>query len=197
MEYLSFFDEIESIVVYDDLTKFLGVNKNGIIEFSYADIVKVAGHSCATVAGAYLIAKSGLDALYEDKLPQRGEIKVELKNDTATDNAGVVGSILSTITGATEKYGFGGIPTGKYNRRDLLFFNANIDYDVCFTRLDTNKKVYVNYRPRKVVNPMEILKSAIKPDAKKEDIESFPKRFQDMVKKVFDNANEVIEIKTV
>ncbi len=197
MKYLSFFDEIESIVVYDDLTKFLGVNEDGIIEFSYADIVKVAGHSCATVVGAYLIAKAGLDALYEDKLPQRGDIKVELKKETTDDNAGVVGSILSTITGATEKYGFGGIPTGKYNRRDLLFFGVDINYDVCFTRIDNGQKVYVNYTPRKVVNPMQILKSAIKPDATKEDIESFPKRFQDMVKKVFDNSNEVIEIKTV
>ncbi len=194
MRYPEFFDNIEKIVVQDDLCEFLGVNDDGIIDLSYADIVKVAGHSCATVAGAYLVGLYGLRALYEGEIPKRGEIKVELQKSTTDDNAGVVGSVLSNITGATIDFGFGGIPTGKYNRRNLLFFEADIDSDVCLTRLDTGKKVFVNYKPGKVVNPMAILMSAIKPDAKEEDIKSFPKRFQDMVKTVFENANEVIDI---
>lgn len=194
MKYLAFFDNIETITVYDDLCQFLGVNDDGIIELSYIDIVKTAGHSCATVAGAYLVALKGLKALYGEALPKRGNIKVELKRAPTDDNAGVVGSVLSNITGATIDFGFGGIPTGKYNRRNLLFFNADIQSDVCFTRLDSGKKVGINYKPQKVVNPMKILKSAIIPDAKPEDIKSFPLRFQAMVKTVFDNADEVIEI---
>ncbi len=194
MKYLSFFDDIEKIVLYDDLSKFLGVNDDGILDFSYADIVKSAGHSCGTVAGAYLIALKGLKALYGDTLPQRGEIKIEIKKSPTQENAGVIGCVLSNITGATTDYGFGGIPTGKYKRRDLLFYNADIESDVLFTRLDTNEKVGVNYKPQKVVNPMAILMSAIKPDAREEDIESFPIRFQEMVKTVFDNADKVIEI---
>jgi len=194
MKYLAFFDEIEKIVLYDDLSQFLGVNDDGIIDITYVDIVKTAGHSCATVAGAYLMALKGLQALYPDTPAKRGEIKVELKKTPTDDNSGVVGSVLSNITGATIDFGFGGIPTGKFNRRNLLFFDADIDCDVRFTRLDTAESVCVNYRPKKVVNPMQILMSAIKPDAKKEDIESFPKRFQYMVKTVFDNADSVIEI---
>ncbi len=194
MKYLDFFDEIEKIVVYDDLCQFLGVNDDGIVDLSYPDIVKTAGHSCATVAGAYLVALKGLKALYGDQLPQRGQIKVELQKSPTDDNAGVVGSVLSNITGATMDSGFGGIPTGKYNRRNLLFFDADIQSDVCFTRLDTGKSVCVNYKPQNVVNPMKILKSAIMPGATEEDIKSFPKRFQDMVKTVFDNADKVIEI---
>ena len=195
MKYLSFFDEIEKIIVYDDLMQFLGVNEDGIVDITYPDTVKFAGHSCATVAGAYLLAREGLKALYPNELPKRGYIKVELQKDPLEDNTGVVGSVISMITGATKDFGFGGIPTGKFNRRNLLFFNADIDSDVCFTKLDTNEKVYVNYRPKKIVNPMAILKSAIKPDATKEDIESFPIRFQEMVKTVFDNYEKVIEIK--
>ena len=194
MKYLSFFDDVENIVVYDDLTRFLGVNDDGVIEFSYADIVKGAGHSCATVAGAYLIAREGLKALYKDELPKRGEIKVELKKSPTDDNNGVVGCVISIITGATSDFGFGGIPTGKYNRRNLLFFEADIDCDVRFTRLDTDEKVSINYRPKKVVNPMEILKSAISPQATEDDIKSFPVRFQDMVKTVLQNHDKVIEI---
>ncbi len=56
MKYLKFFDKIETIVLEDKLLKFLGVNDDGIIEFNYIDVVKTAGHSCATVAGGYLIA---------------------------------------------------------------------------------------------------------------------------------------------
>ena len=194
MNYLQFFDEIEKIVVYDDLCQFLGVNDDGIVDLSYLDIVKTAGHSCATVAGAYLVALKGLKALYGDELPQRGQIKVELQKAPTDENAGVVGSVLSNITGATIDFGFGGIPTGKYNRRELLFFEADIKSDVCFTRLDTGKSICVNYRPQKVVNPMKILKSAIMPGAKEEDIKSFPERFQNMVHTLFDNADKVIEI---
>jgi len=194
MKYPQFFNEIEKIVLFDELSKFLGVNDDGLLDFSYADVVKSAGHSCGTVAGAYLVALKGLKALYGDTLPQRGEIKVEIKKSPTDENAGVVGCVLSNITGATTDYGFGGIPTGKYKRRELLFYNADIESDVCFTRLDTDEKVYVNYKPQKVVNPMAILMSAIKPDAKKEDIESFPVRFQEMVKTIFKNADTVIEI---
>lgn len=194
MKYPAFFDSIEKIVVYDELCKFLGVNEDGILEFSYADIVKSAGHSCATVAGAYLMVQKGLAALYEGETPKRGEIKVELKKAPREENTGVVGAVISNITGATSDFGFGGIPTGKFNRRDLLFFEADIDHDLCLTRLDSGKKVYVDYKPQKVVNPMAILMSAIKPDAKPEDIESFPKRFQKMVQTVFEHADEVIEI---
>jgi hypothetical protein len=194
MKYLAFFDDIEKIVLQDELAKFLGVNDDGIIEFGYPDIVKTAGHSCGTVAGAYIIALHGLKALYGKEIPKRGEIKVEVKKSPTQDNAGVVGCVLSNITGATTDYGFGGIPTGKFCRRDLLFYNAPIESDIRFTRLDTNKSVSVNYRPKKLVNPMAILMSAIKPDAKQEDIESFPRRFQEMVKTVLENADKVLEV---
>ena len=194
MQYLKFFDEITPIVVQDELAKFLGVNEDGIIDITYVDIVKSAGHSCATVAGAYLMALYGLKALYGDAIPQRGEIKVELKKAPREENTGVVGCVLSNITGATTDYGFGGIPTGKFNRRDLLLYEADIDTDVRFTRLDTQKSVGVNYRPKKIVNPMAILMSAIGEGAKPEDIESFPKRFQEMVKTVFEHSDEVIEV---
>lgn len=194
MKYQKFFDEIEPITLQDELACFLGVNDDGIFEISYPDIVKVAGHSCATVGGAYLMALEGLKALYRDEVPKRGEIKVELQKPVNEDHTGVVGFVLSNITGATTDYGFGGIPGGKFNRQDLLFYGASIDTDVRFTRLDTNMQVGVNYRPGKVVNPMQILMSAIGPNATPEDKKSFPRRFQQMVHTVFQNKNTVIEV---
>jgi len=194
MEYQKFFDEIEKIILEDELAKFLGVNSDGIIEISYLDIVKTAGHSCGTVAGAYLTAQMGLKALFADETPKRGEIRVELKRMPEEENAGVVGCVLSNITGATTDYGFGGIPGGKFNRRELLFYGADIESDVRFTRLDTGRAVGVDYHPQKVVNPMQILMSAIGENATEEDKATFPKRFQEMVKKIFENKETVIEI---
>jgi len=194
MNYPKFFDNVEKIVTYDALAQFLGVNDDGIIEYTYLDIVKTSGHSCATVAGAYLSALYGLKALYKETLPRRGVIKVEIKNQPREHNAGVVGCVISNITGATTEYGFGGIPTGKFNRRDLLFYGADIETDISFTKIDKGKSVGINYRPGKIVNPMAILKSAISPDASEEDKKSFPKRFQEMVKTVLENGDKVIEV---
>jgi len=195
MEYPLFFNEIEPIILQDELASFLGVNSDGIIELSYLDIVKTAGHSCGTVAGAYISALLGLRALFGETLPQRGMIKVELKRMPDDDNAGVVGCVFSNITGATTDYGFAGIPTGKFNRRELLFYGVDIETDIRLTRVDTGKSVGVNYYPGRVVNPMKILMSAIGPDASNEDKESFPKRFQEMVQTLFENKEKVIEIK--
>lgn len=192
MEYPEFFNDVEHIILKDELSKFLGTNKDGIIDISFLEIVKMAGHSCAVVAGTYLMAKGGLKALYGQEIPKRGEIKVELKGTTA-DNTGVSALILSNITGATENMGFKGI-MGKFNRRGLLFMGSAIQSDIRFTRLDTNKSVEVVYKPWKVVSPGDILQSAIGPDATEESKRTFPDRWQNMVKTILENADKVIEI---
>jgi GTP cyclohydrolase I len=48
--------------------------------------------------------------------------------------------------------------------------------------------------PHKVVNPMQILMSAIGENATEEDKKSFPVRFQQMVQHVFEYKDTVIEI---
>ncbi len=194
MNYPPFFDEIDPILLKDDLAKFVGVNEDGILEISYLDVVKMAGHSCAVVGGAYLCAAKGLKALYGDEIPKRGEIKVELRKAPTEDNTGVVGCVLSNITGATTDYGFGGLADGRFNRRNLLSYQAPIETDIRLTRLDTGKRVGINYRPGKVVNPAEVFKTAFGPNASPEQKAAFPKRFQAMVKSIFDHGDEAIVI---
>ncbi len=194
MNYPDFFDKTEHITLKDDLGAFLGTTDDGIIDISYLEITKMAGHSCATVSGAYLMALKGLKALYGDDIPVRGEIKVELRETLADGNTGVVGCVLSNITGATSDFGFGGIQ-GKFNRRGLLFYGADIELNVRFTRLDSDKSVEVGYSPQKVIQPRDILMSAIGPEATEESKKAFPKRWQEMVKIIFDNADSVIEIR--
>jgi hypothetical protein len=194
MKYPEFFDEIEHIVLKDELSEFLGATEGGIIDISYLEMVKMAGHSCGVVSGAYLMALKGLKALFGEELPKRGEIKVELKG-TLEDNTGVTAQVLSNITGATSDTGFLGLPNGKFNRRNLLFFGADISANVRFTRMDTGKSVDVSYTPGKVVNPKGVLMTAIGPDATEESRRTFPERWQKMVKTIFDHADEVIRVK--
>jgi hypothetical protein len=194
MKYRSFFDEVEKVVLKDELCQFVGVNDDGIVEFSYLDLVKTAGHSCLVVSGAYLMALKGLKALFPDELPKRGEIKVEISKSPTDDNAGVVGSVLSNITGATTDYGFGGFPNGRFNRRNTLIYNAPIETFIKLTRLDTNEQVGINYNPSIVGSPREELKKAIAPGATQEDVKNFGEVFQSMVKSVFENSDKVIKI---
>ncbi len=193
MKYPEFFDKIEHIILKDDLSAFLGSTEKGIIEYTYSDVVKMAGHSCGVTSGAYLMTLNGLKALYGTEIPKRGEIKVELKG-TLKDNTGVFAQVFSYLTGATDNTGFLGI-MGKFNRRGLLFYGVNMESDVRFTRLDTNKSIEVTYDLSKAVNPGVILRSAIAPDATEEDKRTFSKRWQEMVKTIFDNADKVIKIK--
>ena len=193
MKYPQFFDKIEHIILKDELSAFLGSTEEGIMEYTYLDVVKMAGHSCGVTSGAYLMTLKGLKVLYGNELPKRGEIKVELQG-TLEDNTGVFAQVFSYLTGATNDTGFLGIQ-GSFNRRGLLFYGADIRSNVRFTRLDTNKYVDVSYDLSKAVSPREIMLSAIGPNATEEGKRMFPKRWQEMVKTIFENAHIVVEVK--
>ncbi len=195
MKYPEYFDSVTPIILQDDLALFLGTSENGILEFNYADTVKMAGHSCAVVAGAYLVTQKALTELFGSDMPKRGYIKVELRKNPETDNTGVTASVITNITGAAHgNLGFGGIQQVRFKRRDLLFFGVEMDADVRFTRLDTGASVKLNYRPGKVIDPKPVLMMAIGQQATEESRAAFPKRWQEMVKSIFDHAGEVIEV---
>ena len=67
------------IAMRDPLAEFLGAADGGRLEYSYADAVKLTGHSCPTVAGAWLAILRALAALYPGETPERGAIRVELR----------------------------------------------------------------------------------------------------------------------
>ena len=123
MEFPEFFGAAPRITVRDPLAKFLGAAADGVIEYQYADVVKLAGHSCPTVASAYLMTRGALKALYPDALPVRGEIRVELRDDRTAGATGVIANVASFLTGATQDTGFKGIG-GHFDRRNLLSFDV-------------------------------------------------------------------------
>ncbi len=193
MEYPEFFDHIEPIVLRDELAEFLGTFTGGIVEIHYLDVVKMAGHSCATVAGAWLMAARGLAVLWEGEAPRRGEIRVELRGRAEENNTGVVGMVLSNITGAAGESGFGGL-RGRFTRRGLLRYGVEMEGDLRLSRLDGRGTVELAYHPGRVVEPGKILMSALGPGATPEARRTFPARWQAMVKTLFDHAGEVVDV---
>ncbi|MCW8891508.1 MAG: FmdE family protein [Sedimenticola sp.] len=144
MHYPVFYDQVAPILLRDPLAAFLGAFEEGVMQIGYLDVVRLAGHSCPTVAGAYLMAREGLKALYGDQLPVRGEIGVEMQQSVDEGVCGVIANVLSYITGATDKSGFHGL-AGRFDRRNLLSFQNDIATPVRLIRQDTGQAVSINY----------------------------------------------------
>lgn len=196
MVYPKFFDSVERIKVVDPLSNVLGAFEMGKYEFNYLDVVKSAGHSCPTVAGAYLITAEALKALYPNELAVRGNIKVEFKEDLEDGVAGVISNIVSQITGATDKSGFKGL-AGKFARHSLMSFNANINSSARFTRVDTRKSVDVSYDPSSVMpspNMQPLMQKMMGGTAQPNEIKEFGELWQDRVRRIFENTKSVVKV---
>ena len=200
MIYPQFFNKIPTIKLQDDLASFLGAFEDGIIEYSYLDVVKSAGHSCPTVLGAYLMTLKGLEALYENKIPKRGEIIVEFKDAQNIGVAGVIGNVITNITGATTNNGFKGI-SGKFDRNHLMKFEQDINgASVRFTRVDTQKSVDVFYDASSIKAHEDmnfLMQKSFQGSATKEEKIEFGKLWQERVEMIFENLSTVIKTKLI
>jgi len=149
MHYPGFFDKVPSISLQDPLSDFLGAFEDGKLEISYLECVKLAGHSCPTVAGAYLMTLKGLEKLYPGELPQRGSVEVSMREDEEEGVTGVVCNVVSFIVGANGKSGFKGI-MGHFGRNNLVRYNVPMEGEIKLTRTDTGTSVTLSYNPSMV-----------------------------------------------
>ena len=200
MTYPQFFNNIPTIKLQDELASFLGAFEDGIIEFSYLDVVKSAGHSCPTVLGAYLMSLQGLKALYENNLPKRGQIIVDFKEAQNIGVAGVIGNVIMNITGATTNNGFKGI-SGKFDRNHLMKFEQDINgASVRFTRIDTQKSVDVFYDASSVKAHEDmnfLMQKSFQGTATIEEKIEFGKLWQKRVEDISNNISEVIKVNLI
>lgn len=196
MKYPEFFNSVESIKVVDPLSNVLGAFEGGVYEITFLEVVKAAGHSCPTVAGAYITAFAGLKALYPNSPAVRGEIKVEFKESLEDGVAGVISNVISQITGATEKSGFKGLG-GKFARHSLMSFNAKISSSVKFTRVDNGKSVDVYYDPSLVGGSPKmqpLMQKMMGGMATPAEMKEFGELWQDRVKRIFENMPTVVKV---
>jgi hypothetical protein len=175
------------ILLRDPLAEFLGAAEGGRLEYTYADAVKLTGHSCPTVAGAWLATAEALARLYPGELPVRGAIRVELRGKVEEGVTGVVGSVAGLVTGAAAEGGFKGI-AGRFARRGLLAYGAPIGADLRFTRLDSGASVEIDLHHAEAITPelVAALRSALSPEASRAEREAFARAWQARVGEMFD-----------
>ncbi|MCC6202223.1 MAG: hypothetical protein IT494_04390 [Gammaproteobacteria bacterium] len=140
MTFPSFFEQAPRLKVRDALAELLGAASGGVLEYRYEDAVKLAGHSCPTVASAYQLTRLALLALWPDQLPQRGAVLVEFAAPFGEGVTGVIASVVTLLTGAAQEGGFKGL-AGQHVRRDLQRFSREVPWQMRLTRQDTGAAV--------------------------------------------------------
>jgi hypothetical protein len=135
-----FFDQVPRLRVRDPLADFLGAAEGGLLEYGYADAVKLAGHSCPTVATAYVLGHRALGLLYADAVPERGGVRIDLAEPLDAGVTGVIAAVLTLLTGAAPSGGFKGIGA-RFSRRDLQRFGLELPLMLRLTRVDTGAAV--------------------------------------------------------
>jgi len=190
--YPAFYDKIEPFILKDNLAHFLGATKDGIIQIDYIDCVKLAGHSCPTVAGSYILAKVALSELFGKDIPKRSQVRIEFKEPKISGVIGVIGSVLSFILGSSDESGFVGIG-GKFNRRNLLSYgNSNIAGMVKFTRVDSGKSTTLTLDTSTIPerpNMKPLMQKTLIEQANKKETQEFVKLWQARVEQMLTEPN--------
>ena len=188
MHYPTFFDDIPSIKLYDPLSSLLGTFDDGELTISYLDVIKGSGHSCPTVAGAYLMCYHALHALYPQGTAVRGDISVQFAQNMEEGVTGVVSNVIAYITGATDKSGFKGLG-GKFIRHSLMAFDQEVP-SVRFTRTDIQESVDLFYEPNTVeADPkqMVLMQAIMQNKASEEEKKEFGRLWQERVERIMIN----------
>jgi hypothetical protein len=193
MNYPAFFDDAPTITVHDGLAEILGASRDGLITYRYIDAVRLAGHSCPTVAGAYLLTRRALDLLYSDQVPERGEVQVRFSSAIDEGVTGVIGSVVGLITGAAGPGGFKGIGHD-YRRQNLMYFSCAVEGQVSFERTDTGQSVQLEMNMGRVAaDPRAniLLRKVLNKTASPQEVQEFGEVWQSRVERILiDHADD-------
>ncbi|MBF0178348.1 MAG: hypothetical protein HQL63_16120 [Magnetococcales bacterium] len=140
-----------AITLRDPMTEFLGAG-SGLFTYNFADVVKLAGHACPTVAGAFLMVVRALELLYPNDMPERGDVAIVIPGLPDQGVHGPISQVFTLVTGAAGENGFHGLG-GRFVRKDLLRFDTSSTRAgpwYCFRRLSNGKSVYLSYSPQAI-----------------------------------------------
>ena len=183
MEYPKFYDKVEKFVLKDELSAFLGATEDGIIEINYLDCVKLAGHSCPTVAGSYILTKVAINKLFSN-MPTRSSVKISFKEPKDSGVTGVIGSVIGYILGCNDEGGFSGIG-GKFNRKNLISYGSNNQQSmVKFTNIYTDESIELNLDTSIVPGDpkmKELMQKSLMGSASKDEMLKFQQMWQNRV----------------
>ncbi|MBI4335366.1 MAG: hypothetical protein HY589_01780 [Candidatus Omnitrophica bacterium] len=197
----AFYEDVEPIELREPLAEFLGaINEGEEFIFTYADAVKLAGHSCPAVSGAYKITQKALKALYENETPVRGQVGVRVLGNVDNGANGPMAQVIGLITGAAAETGFAGLGQ-RFHRKNKLVFDTENEKPgaFIFTRDDNQKKVEVSYHPENIPTPermSDLLTKCIVGTATEKQQEEFKRMWQERVRIVlFEEAKGLFHVK--
>jgi len=202
----NYIKQIPPIMMYEPYYKIFGQGVKPV-PYTYEEAIKMCGHSCSAVAGAWTIVRKGLDALYPGgEIPVRGNIVIYVPGAKEQWHLGVFAEIMMYVTGAAPETGFIGSEFGRENdlfvRRHKIIFTKNAtptkkwDMVWIFERIDTKKRVGVKFDVRKVKPPVTKARIALgakvaKGDATPAEAIEFIKYWNARVKFIFANADTI------
>lgn len=199
MAFPAFFEQVPTLQLQDPLAQLLGATPDGVIEYRYADAVRLAGHSCPTVAGAWLSVRAGLRSLYPDELPQRGGISVYLPEREDQGVTGVIAQVVTLVTGAAAGNGFKGLG-GQLARNHLLHYGEAGISGMRLRRNDSNRTVEVQFDPRTVPGDpeqRELLSVVMQGVADAQQRRRFGELWQERVRRILlDHADDPHVVRT-
>lgn len=160
---VDYITQVPPIMMRDPLLELFGQSA-APLPYTYEEAVKLSGHSCGAVAGAWTITRKALEVLYPDEVPVRGQIAVVAPGAEDEWHVGVFGEVITYITGAAPKTGFSGAEFGQadqvFIRRNKLHYAEAVTFTLppqmqwVFERLDTGKKVGVSFNVVAVQPPV-------------------------------------------
>lgn len=183
----NFIDELPVLKFIDPLGAFLTGNLSPEpVEYTFKDVVKQSGHACPTIAGAYGLVLTAMKQLYPNETPVRGQISVRCPDTAESGSMGPLSQAISFLTGAAAENGFKGL-AGRFVRRGLLSFSGenNPDPAFHFTRLDTNQRVSLVYRPELIPGDPsmgQLLQKILSDQASPEEEQRFGALWQERVR---------------
>ncbi len=185
------FPDKPSITLYDPLAKLLGAG-DGTFTYTFADAVKLSGHACPTVAGAFLMSVRALQALYPDEIPLRGNNRVILEGAQSQGVNGPISQVFTLITGAAGENGFHGL-AGRHQRYGLLEFSDHAIGGFRFQRLDTGTSVTISYDPSSIPPDPQmspLLQRILHNQAGEEETQTFSRLWRTRVEQILEDAGE-------
>ncbi len=178
---------------------------SGPVPYYYEEAVKLAGHSCGAITGAWTITRKALEVLYPNgEIPVRGQIAVEAPGAEDEWFVGVFGDIITFVTGASPHTGFIGAEFGQVNnlfvRQNKMVYSLEPTNQLppmrewIFTRLDTGAKVGVKFNlviilPIPTPGRTEMGKKMAAGTATPEEAAEYYKYWNDRAIFVLDNAD--------
>jgi hypothetical protein len=197
----TFFADVPPIALRDPLAELLGaVPEGSVLEYTFADAVKAAGHVCPTVVGGWLVTAAGLAALYPDgATPVRGDIAVRAMGAPEHFGYGPMAQVVGYLTGAAGDTGFRGLAGrhGRHGRAGLLSFHPETPALATFEfeRTDTGATVRVSYSPDSVPPAPEMRQAMAGALAGDHEVgASFRRLWLDRARRILEARDQVIEV---